>query len=328
MDSTRQLHLCFPNLNSSCKRPLRPPTETALLYTVLISISFLTVTLNSLVIFSISHFRQLHTPTNTLLQSLAASDLLLGLLVMPIVGLRYIETCWLMGRFMCALSPFLFYCLTSVSLGHMVLLSIVRYVTVSDPLLNSYKITMTNVRICICLCWVFSVIYNVLILMEHMRQPDRFSSCDGECVVIFDHITGIIDLFFNFAGPFTVMVVLYMRVFQVALSQARVIQSQVAAANPKATPASKTSQKKAGRTIGILILVYLLCYCPYYYPTLVGEDRFTTLSYYSLLTWILLMHSFLNPLMYTLLFPWLRKCIKLIFTLRILHSNSHEVIIM
>ncbi|XP_028990880.1 trace amine-associated receptor 13c-like [Betta splendens] len=328
MDATDDSYLCFPNLNSSCRRLLRPQSETTLLYTLLFSVSLLTVMLNSLVVFSISHFRQLQTPTNTLLQSLAVSDLLLGLLVMPVEGLRYIETCWLLGRLMCALSPYLFYCLISTSLGHMVLISIVRYLTICDPLVHSSKITLTNVKICIFVCWTSSLLYNGLILMEHMGTPDRFNSCHGECVVVVSYVPGTIDLFVTFVAPCTVMAVLYMRVFLVALSQVRVIQSQTAASSVRAAPTAKRSQRKAARTLGILIVVFLMCYCPYYYPVLAGQNTSTSLSYYSLVTWIMLLNSCLNPLIYALFYPWFRKAIKLIFTLRILHAYSREVMMM
>ncbi|XP_026157373.1 trace amine-associated receptor 13c-like [Mastacembelus armatus] len=317
--------LCFPNLNTSCRRLLRPYSETALLYTLLTSVSLLTVLLNSVIIFSISHFRQLHTTTNTLLLSLAVTDLVVGLLVMPIEGLRYIETCWLLGKIMCALAPYVYYSVVSSSLGHMVLISIDRYLTICDPLLYSSRVTLTNVKICICLCWACSFTYNGLILMDHLGQPDRFNSCTGECVVVVNSIAGSVDMFMTFVGPCSVMVVLYIKVFVVALSQARVIQSQVAATDARAAPTAKKSQRKAARTLGILIIVFLICYCPYYYPVLAGIDTSTSLSYYVILFWIQLMNSCLNPLIYALFYPWFRKAIKLIFTLKILQDHSREL---
>ncbi|GLD63393.1 trace amine-associated receptor 13c-like protein [Lates japonicus] len=134
-------------------------SETALLYALLAFVSLLTVTLNLLVIVSISHFRQLHTPTNALLLSLAVSDLVVGLMVMPIEGLRYMETCWLLGRLMCALTPYVSYCLLSASLGNMVLISIDRYLAICDPLLYSSKITVNRVKINLLVLGLLSV-YN------------------------------------------------------------------------------------------------------------------------------------------------------------------------
>ncbi|KAG8004567.1 Trace amine-associated receptor 1, partial [Nibea albiflora] len=229
MDSDGELLLCFPKINSSCRRLSRPHSETVALYALLALISLLTVTLNLLVIVSISHFQQLHTPTNALLLSLAVADLVVGLLVMPIEGMLSIESCWLLGRLMCALTPFISYCLFSASVGSMVLISIDRYVAICDPLLYSTKITLNRVKVLICSCWTGSTLYNGLFLLEHMQQPYEFNSCHGECVVVISHISGTVDLFITFVGPCTVMVVLYMRVFVVAVSQVRVIRLQTAA---------------------------------------------------------------------------------------------------
>ncbi|XP_070786945.1 trace amine-associated receptor 13c-like [Enoplosus armatus] len=325
MDNTGGPPLCFPDLNSSCRRLLRPCSESALLYTLLTFVSLLTVTLNLLVIISISHFRQLHTPTNTLLLSLAVSDLLVGLLVMPIEGLRYMETCWLLGRLMCALTPYVSYCLLSGSLGNMVLISIDRYLAICDPLLYSSKVTLNRVKCLICLCWACSLLYNGCILMGHLMWPDRFSSCHGECVVVISRILGTVDLFITFVGPCTVMVVLYMRVFVVAVSQVRVIRLQTAATTVTVAPTAKISERKAARTLGFVIAVFLMCFCPYYYPAFTGEDTSNNLSYFAVLSWIMMMNSCANPLIYALFYPWFRKAIKLIFTLRILQPHSREV---
>ncbi|KAG8004568.1 Trace amine-associated receptor 13c [Nibea albiflora] len=166
-----------------------------------------------------------------------------------------------------------------------------------------------------------STLYNGLLLLEHIRQPDQFNSCHGECVVVLSHISGTVDLFFTFVGPCAVMVVLYMRVFVVAVSQVRVIRLQTAAT---AAPTAKKSERKAARTLGIVIAVFLMCFCPYYYPAVTGEDTSNSLSYFAAVSWILIMNSCMNPLIYALFYPWFRKAIKLIITLRILQPHSRE----
>ncbi|XP_028297930.1 trace amine-associated receptor 3-like [Gouania willdenowi] len=79
MSTPDEAELCYPHLgNSSCRRIVRSHSVSVLLHIILSSISVLTVTLNLLVIISISHFRKLHTPTNFLLLSLAVSDFSVG----------------------------------------------------------------------------------------------------------------------------------------------------------------------------------------------------------------------------------------------------------
>uniref|UniRef100_A0A3B4HA61 G-protein coupled receptors family 1 profile domain-containing protein n=1 Tax=Pundamilia nyererei TaxID=303518 RepID=A0A3B4HA61_9CICH len=296
--------------NSRCSYYSVPIASATLLYTLLASVSLLTVVLNLLVVVSISHFKQLHTPTNALLLSLAMSDLLVGLLVMPIEGLRYIET------------PYLSYCLISVSLGSMVLISVDRYIAICDPLLYSSKITVNRVKLSVCVCWACSLLYNGCILMEHIGWPDRFSSCHGECVVFISRTSGTVDFFLSFLGPCGVMFVLYMRVFVVAVSQVRAIQSQAAV---RAAPAAKKSELKAARTLGILIAVFVMCFCPYYYPSLTGVDTFLSLPSYAMVCWIMLINACVNPVIYVLFYPWFRRAIRFIVSLRILQPHSRDV---
>ncbi|XP_004066786.1 trace amine-associated receptor 13c [Oryzias latipes] len=317
-DSGGGSSLCFPNLNSSCRRLLLPSFKTALLYVLLAFVSLLTVTLNLLVIISISHFRQLHTPTNALLLSLAGSDLVVGLLVMPIEGVRYLETCWLLGRLMCTLTPFLSYCLLSGSLGHMVLISVDRYLAICQPLLYPSRVTLSRVVFLICLCWGCSALYNGCILIGHLQRPHRVHTCHGECVVVISHTSGTVDLFFSLVGPCSVMLVLYARVFVAAVSQVSRLQTV------PSVSMVKRSEWKAARTLGIVIAVFLMCFCPYYYPSLAGEDTTTKLSYYAVLSWVMLLNSCMNPLIYALFYPWFRKTTRLIFTLKILQLRSSE----
>uniref|UniRef100_A0A3Q2TL91 Trace amine-associated receptor 13c-like n=1 Tax=Fundulus heteroclitus TaxID=8078 RepID=A0A3Q2TL91_FUNHE len=313
---------CFPHHNSSCRRLRAPLSDSALFHTLLTLVSLLTVMLNLLVVVSISHFRQLHTPTNALLLSLAVSDLVVGLLVMPIEGLRYLETCWLLGRLMCALTPYVSYCMISASLGHMVLISVDRYVAICDPLRYPTRITLVNVKVCVSLCWVCSMLYNGLILMGHLVQPHRYRSCHGECVVVINHVSGTVDLFVSFIAPCTVMVALYFRVLLAALSQLRLIRSQTAATAVKTAQTVSRSEWKAARTLAVVVSAYVICFCPYFYPSFAGEVTSNSFSYFAALSWIMMLNSTMNPLIYAFFYPWFRKAIKLILTLKILQPDS------
>ncbi|XP_029936835.1 trace amine-associated receptor 13c-like [Myripristis murdjan] len=325
METLEGAELCFPELlNTSCRKKVRPHSEAIIISILLFSISLITVALNVLVIISISHFRQLHTPTNLLLLSLAVSDLLAGLLL-PVEFL-FAEACWLSGDLVCTLSFFLVFSVVSVSVGNMVLISIDRYVAICDPMHYPIKMTQTRVRIYVCLCWICALFYSSLILKDHLKQPGMFHSCVGECVVVLNYIAGTVDLVFNFIVPITVIVVLYMRVFVVAVSQARAMRSQTVAVTHQrpGTVTAKKSEMKAARTLGVVISVFLICVCPYYCVSLAGGDSLDSASSVIFFTFLSYLNSCLNPVIYAFFYPWFRKAIKLIVTLQILQPGSRE----
>ncbi|KAM3862389.1 trace amine-associated receptor 3-like [Diretmus argenteus] len=266
--------ICFPQLNTSCRKSMSPHYDSMLLYILLSSSSLITVFLNLLVIISICHFRDLHTSTNFLLLSLAVSDFLVGFLLIP-GEILLLGECWYLGNFMCAFYIYVSFIITSSSVGNMVLISVDRYVAICDPLRYSISITPTRVKICVILCWACSVSYSSLILKDFLKQPDRYNSCDGECVIVINYTTGSVDLV-------------------------------------------------VARTLGIVIVVFLVCYCPYYLPSLAGQDMSSEASYLSFLVFLLYCNSLLNPVIYAFFYPWFRKAVKLIVTLNILQSDSSE----
>uniref|UniRef100_A0A3Q0RY34 G-protein coupled receptors family 1 profile domain-containing protein n=1 Tax=Amphilophus citrinellus TaxID=61819 RepID=A0A3Q0RY34_AMPCI len=323
METLEGAEFCIPQLNSSCKKPTQP--HTAVIFVLLSFVSIMTVALNLLVIISISHFRQLQTATNLLILSLAVSDLLVGFLLMP-VEIIYTEACWFLGDILCTLYYVVDYIITSASVASMVLISLDRYIAICDPLRYHSKVTKRTAQIYVCLCWVCSVIYRIVLLNDHLKKPGRSNSCIGECVVVINQIAGVIDLVFTFIIPISVIVVLYSRVFMVAVSQARNLRSQIAAvtAQHSRTLSVKKPEIKAARTLGIVVVVFLFCFCPYYYPTLAGENTSIDASVAAFQLWLAHFKSCLNPVIYAFFYPWFRKSVKLILTLQTLKPGSRD----
>ncbi|XP_076581502.1 trace amine-associated receptor 13c-like [Chaetodon auriga] len=324
MESVEAADLCMPPLNTSC-RSMSVTPEAMFIKTLLSCITLLTVTLNLLIIISISHFRKLQTPTNLILLSLAVSDLLVGLTVMP-PAIAMLQSCWFLDKISCALMYLSCFILTSASVGNMVLISMDRYVAICYPLRYSSMVTPSRVQICVSLCWICSVIYNITILKDYLSQIDLSNSCYQECIVIINYISGAVDLLLTFFGPVTVIIVLYVRVFVVAVSQARVMRSQISAVK-SITVTVKKSEIRAARTLGIILLVFILCLCPYYIPCLTGQDT-TGGEESSAQLWLFYCNSSFNPLIYAFFYPWFRKAVKLIVSLQILQPSSREAKIM
>uniref|UniRef100_UPI0009B3D9E8 trace amine-associated receptor 13c-like n=1 Tax=Monopterus albus TaxID=43700 RepID=UPI0009B3D9E8 len=222
-------------------------------YVLLSSISLLTPFLNLLVIISISHFKQLHTPTNILTLSLAVSDFFVGLLMLFLV--MYLDGCWYL-----------------------------------------------------------------------VEQHSSYHSCFGECIIFINYIVGFVDLSISFIAPITVIVFLYMRVFVVAVSQARTMRSHTAAVTLQSSVKviAKKSELKAARTLSIVVVVFLICLCPYYCVGLTGPDNMMNASSAIFVIGLYHFNACVNPVIYALFYPWFRKSVKFIVTLKILQPGSCE----
>ncbi|XP_038575772.1 trace amine-associated receptor 8a-like [Micropterus salmoides] len=324
METLEEVELCFPQLlNTSCKKPKRSHFEVIMSYIILSSITVLSTTLNLLVIVTISHFKQLHTPTNLLLLSLAVSDFFVGLLVF--FQIMFIDGCWYLGDPMCIVYLCLGCFITASSVGNMVLICADRYVAICDPLHYSTKVTQKRVKVCVSLCWIGSVIFQSLVLKNNFENTGSAISCTGECVAPGNYITQLADLFLSFIGPVTVIIVLYMRVFVVAVSQARAMRSHIVAVTLQGSVKVnvKKSEIKAARTLGVVVVVFLMCVCPYYIVVFTTRDALLDGSSTFMICMLYLSAS-INPLMYVFVYPWFRKCLKLIVTLEILRPDSCE----
>ncbi|XP_038157368.1 trace amine-associated receptor 13c-like [Cyprinodon tularosa] len=325
METLEREELCFPQLNNSCRKPLKRHAENTFLYILLSCIAVITVTFNLLVIIAVFHFRKLQTPTNLLLLSLAVSDFLVGLLLMPI-QITEIGGCLVFGSFGCAMFNYASYIITSASVGNMVLISVDRYVAICQPLSYPMKVTRRRVQVCICLCWGSSVFYNGMILKENIEDPEKHNPCYGECIYLIDLLPGALDTILTFIAPVTIIIVLYMRVFLVAVSQARAMRSQITAITMKGSVCitAKKSEKKAATALGGVVIVFLFSFCPYFCLSLIGENIENEAE--SILgTWLLYINSCINPIIYALFYPWFRKSVKLILTLNILRHKSCDI---
>ncbi|XP_026232554.1 trace amine-associated receptor 8a-like [Anabas testudineus] len=269
-------------------------------------------------------YRQLHTPTNFLLLSLAVSDFFVGLNMS--FQIMLIDGCWLLSDHMCTLYFVLDYVGTCTSIGIMVLISIDRYVAICYPLHYSTKVTPKRVQVCVSLCWICSVLYTSIVMKDDLKQPGRYKSCVGECVMSIDIIHQIIDFIVLFLIPITIILVLYMRVFVVAVSQARAMRSHIASVSHQRSvsiTAKKTEMKAAG-TLGVVIVVFIICLSPYFCVTITGQDTVVNASSASVVLCLYDSNSCFNPLVYAFFYPWFRKSIRLIATLKILKPGSCE----
>ncbi|KAL2094476.1 hypothetical protein ACEWY4_009195 [Coilia grayii] len=315
--------LCFPLQNSSCIKGLRSDVEYILLYAILLVVSSLTVFLNLLVIISVLHFKQLHTPTNLLILSLAVADFLMGLVVIPVDGRTFIETCWYFGDFLCTVFPVVMYTIFSGSLTNIFLISLDRYIAVMDPLQYKVRVTNKKVVLSVLLGWLYAFIYALVILNKHLQHPKPRSQCRGKCPIIIPYNYIVIDFIFAVAGPICIISGVYMRICCVARRQAKAMNTvTVRLRSVSKAIVPQKSETKAAKTLGGLIAIYFLCWTPYFVVSLTAETLPYNPAVLHVIYWLLYINSCINPLMYALFYPWFRISVKHILTLSILHSSS------
>ncbi|XP_036451421.1 trace amine-associated receptor 13c-like [Colossoma macropomum] len=308
---------CFPYINSSCRKEVRTGPAYILLFIVLSCVSVFTVFLNLLVIISISHFKQLHTPTNLLILSLAVADLLVGLFVMPVNIMQLIDSCWYLGQIACTVSLVVSFVSASGSLCSLVLIAVDRYIAVTDPLLYSMKFTDCKTILFIIVSWSFVLLYILICIYsnDHLLPSQIITTCYGECVIYVKYSWVIADIVICFVAPCSVILLLYSIIFKVARRQAKAVRAVTnGPSNKHGAQSLNVSETKATKTLSIIIFVYLVCYIPYYLGSLTDKNLTSSSMVWTVLGWLVFMNSFLNPLIYAIFYPWFRASVKYVLT--------------
>uniref|UniRef100_A0AAY5F161 Trace amine-associated receptor 1 n=1 Tax=Electrophorus electricus TaxID=8005 RepID=A0AAY5F161_ELEEL len=181
--------LCYASVTGSCLKTVYPKEVQSVLYVLFGFVSLLTFLGNLLVIITIIHFKQLHTPTNYLVLSLAVADLFIGGLVMPPSMIRSVETCWYLGTLFCKIHTSLDVTMSTASILNLCIISVDRYYAVCHPLLYHSKMTTNMTLFMIIVSWTLSVFvgFGMIFLELGILGVEDFYynniACEGGCVL-------------------------------------------------------------------------------------------------------------------------------------------------
>ncbi|XP_058248425.1 trace amine-associated receptor 13c-like [Hemibagrus wyckioides] len=308
----------------SCPERSVSPAVYILLYVCSAAVVLLTVCGNLLVIISVLHFKQLHTPTNMLVLSLAVSDFLIGIFVISPVFIWLIESCWIFGTDFCISYLMVGGLLMNMSIYNIALIAADRYVALSKPFLYTNKISRRTMCIVVYCNWCTSLAYNTT-LYYFSGILTGFVMCPGECLLILNEVWSVIDLIYSFIFPLSVIIILYTRVFVIAKKHATAIRELNNHTRPKTqkiTSHSMKSERKAAKVLGILVSVFLVCLLPYFIYSLLGYVIEQNVETFLKILIVVCINSTINPVIYALFYPWFRRCIILIITLQIFQTDS------
>ncbi|XP_067338972.1 trace amine-associated receptor 1-like [Channa argus] len=249
---------------------------------------------NLLVIIAIVYFKQLHTPTNYLVLSLAVADLLVGVLVCPFSMAVSVTSC--------LYHEDLFY----------------RYYAVCQPLTYKTKINVYITVIMILVSWGVSVLIGIGIIIAGFSQ----GTCEEACTVDVA-LANAMGPVFSFYLPATIMLCIYLKIFLVAQKQARSITSK---SKTSGATVSKM-EKKATKTLATVMGVFLLCLTPYFLCVVFQplSNNPPPAPVIEALNWLTLSNSLLNPLIYAFFYNWFRAAFRMIVSGKIFQEVKHQL---
>ncbi|XP_076128075.1 5-hydroxytryptamine receptor 1B-like [Alosa pseudoharengus] len=316
---------------------------------ILALLTFATTLSNAFVIVTIYQSRKLHTPANLLIASLAVTDLLVSILVMPISALYTVSQTWTLGQVMCDiwLSSDITCCTASIL--HLCVIALDRYWAITDAVDYAKKRTSARAAGMIATAWVISISISLPPFFWRQVKAEEVTSC----TVNSDHIFyTIYSTFGAFYIPTLLLIALYGRIYVEArkrilkqspkktgkrLTSAHLITNSpgsvasttslnygthetsscdtISSANAnqvKVTVSdallekkriSAARERKATKTLGIILGAYIICWLPFFIYTLIA-GMCTTCPFHPELfdafTWLGYLNSLINPIIYTM----------------------------
>ncbi|XP_028253608.1 trace amine-associated receptor 1-like [Parambassis ranga] len=288
-------------------------TICGLLYVFFGLLAVITTCGNLLVIISIIYFKQLHTPTNSLILSLAVTDLLVGIIVFPLSMVFSVKSCLYFESLLCKIRGSFDICLSTCSIVKLVCISVDRYYAVCQPLTYRAKINRRVVVIMILICWGGSVLIGIGVVIAGLNSKN----CGDRCLiqVLMNNTVGPI---LSFYLPVIIMLCLYLKIFLVAQRQARSIHNTT-----KCGAAVSKMERKATKTLAIVLGVFIFCWSPFFFfltfLPLIGDSA--PLSVVESIRWLSLSNSMLNPFIYAFFYSWFRSAFRMIISGKIFQGN-------
>uniref|UniRef100_A0A7M4FNH8 5-hydroxytryptamine receptor 1D n=1 Tax=Crocodylus porosus TaxID=8502 RepID=A0A7M4FNH8_CROPO len=184
---------------------------------VLSIITLATILSNTFVIITIFLTRKLHTPANYLIGSLALTDLLVSILVMPISIAYTVSRTWTFGQVMCDiwLSSDITCCTASIL--HLCVIALDRYWAITDALEYAKRRTASRAAFMIAVVWVISICISMPPLFwRQAKAHEEMASCSVNTDQISYTIYSTCGAFYI---PTVLLVILYGRIYVAARSR-------------------------------------------------------------------------------------------------------------
>lgn len=300
---------------------------------VLSILDITTVLGNLLVCVTIYVQRRLRNSTNYFIFSLALSDLLLGILVLPFSTINTLVSTWPLGSTFCNIFIASDVMLCTVSILNLFAISLERYFAVSSPLRYSQFMTFRVVMIILGSIWVFSFVMAFIPIhlgwntvdgkIQNINKPEL---CLFESNIVYVLLIAVGTYFV----PLIIMCVVYVKVFMIARSQVQrinqLVKQTISVFHKQDNDPRLVSDSKATVTLASVVTAFAICWIPYFViftarPFLAnGVDA--NLDLFAL--WLGYINSMLNPFLYAFHSTIFRRGFVSVLTRRPMRTDIHS----
>ncbi|KAM4636888.1 alpha-2A adrenergic receptor [Discoglossus pictus] len=197
---------------------------TLALITLVGILMMFTVFGNVLVVIAVFTSRALKAPQNLFLVSLASADILVATLVMPFSLANEVMEYWYFGKVWCEIYLALDVLFCTSSIVHLCAISLDRYWSITQAIEYNLKRTPRRIKCIIFIVWVISAVISFppLITIEKESGEHEKPKCkinDEKWYIISSSIG-------SFFAPCVIMVLVYIRIYQIAKRRTRVPPSK------------------------------------------------------------------------------------------------------
>ncbi|XP_022045163.1 alpha-2A adrenergic receptor [Acanthochromis polyacanthus] len=193
--------------------------QISLSLTVLVGIMILLIVFgNVLVVIAVFTSRALRAPQNLFLVSLASADILVATLVMPFSLANELMGYWYFGEVWCEIYLALDVLFCTASIAHLCAISLDRYWSITQAIEYNLKRTPRRIKCIIVIVWVIAAVISFppLISMEKGNNKEN-----PVCEINNDKWYVISSCIGSFFLPCIIMVLVYVRIYQIAKKRTR-----------------------------------------------------------------------------------------------------------
>ncbi len=270
-------------------------------------LSCLIVSANLLVIALVYKNKQLQTITNLCLACLALSDLLSGLVAIPLIfacnlspmpdGIAFCIAMDLASRFI-AISTIL----------HLLIVTFERYVMIIYPMHYYRIVSKQRMAAAMVFIWAFSLSVSLIqLIWISFGATEAENEQYNDIIYSYSCFAGLVVL------PLILLAVAYGRIFLILRAQLKRIRRQVTHIRTSRGARQKRGQKRAVTILGSMILAFILGWFSYFLSSILLDENLLMHLPPEVNVTLLFMRystSLVNPLLYTLFKEDFRNVLK------------------